>query len=232
MPIPLSNELPAVLDSSSSDDYTKYKDQHAVLRDIYTLPREPSRSVFMSPAQVNLHSSSGADFTLDLLPGNFLSLGISLLLPFSRGSVHITSADPSVPPRIDLRYFSHPTDLEVMARQLLFMQKVAETEPLASFIKKDGRRNHESVFGVKDVESAKEYVRTTALSNNHPACSCPMLPRDQGGVVDERLKVYGAKNLRIVDSSVLPLIPRGTIQTSVYAVAERAADLIRGDNGL
>lgn len=232
--VPESSELGNVLDSKDGDvdgDYEKYKDQHAVLRDIYTLPREPSGSVFMFAAQVNLHSPA-ADFTQELLPGNFLSLGISLLLPFSRGSVHITSADPSVPPRIDPRYFSHPADVEVMARQLLFMQKVAETQPLASFIKKDGRRNHESVFQVKDVESAKEYVRTTALSNNHPACSCPMLPRGQGGVVDERLRVYGARRLRVVDSSVLPLIPRGTIQTSVYAVAERAADLIKEDAGL
>lgn len=54
-----------------------------------------------------------------------------------------------------------------------------------------------------------------------------MLPKDKGGVVDERLRVYGVKNLRVIDASVFPMIPRGNTQSSVYAVAERAADLIR-----
>ena len=56
-----------------------------------------------------------------------------------------------------------------------------------------------------------------------------MMPWDMGGVVDERLKVYGVKALRVVDASIFPMIPRGNIQSSVYAVAERAADLIKED---
>ncbi len=56
-----------------------------------------------------------------------------------------------------------------------------------------------------------------------------MLPRETGGVVDPRLRVYGTKNLRVVDASVLPIVPRGNPQSSVYAVAERAVDLIRED---
>lgn len=51
--------------------------------------------------------------------------------------------------------------------------------------------------------------------------------KDKGGVVDERLRVYDVGNLRVVDASVFPMIPRGNIQSSVYAVAERAADFIR-----
>jgi choline dehydrogenase-like flavoprotein len=55
-----------------------------------------------------------------------------------------------------------------------------------------------------------------------------MLPSEKGGVVDEKLIVYGTTNLRIVDASIFPLIPRGSIQSTVYAVAERAADIIKG----
>ena len=57
-----------------------------------------------------------------------------------------------------------------------------------------------------------------------------MLPREMGGVVNERLMVHGTRNLRVVDVSIMPLITRGNLQTTVYAVAERAADLIKEDH--
>ena len=63
----------------------------------------------------------------------------------------------------------------------------------------------------------------------HPTSTCAMLPRDKGGVVDERLRVWGTSRLRVVDASVMPIIPRANIQSSVYAVAERAEDIIRAD---
>ena len=66
----------------------------------------------------------------------------------------------------------------------------------------------------------------------HPTSTCAMLPRDKGGVVDERLRVWGTSRLRVVDTSVMPIIFRANIQSSVYAVAERAADIIRADYGL
>ena len=56
-----------------------------------------------------------------------------------------------------------------------------------------------------------------------------MLPRDEGGVVDAKFKVYGTNNLRIVDASIFPLEPRGNLVSLVYAIAERAADFIKGD---
>ena len=54
-----------------------------------------------------------------------------------------------------------------------------------------------------------------------------MMSRELGGVVDERLCVYGVKGLRVCDASVFPVVPRGNVLTTVYAVAERAVDLIR-----
>lgn len=56
-----------------------------------------------------------------------------------------------------------------------------------------------------------------------------MLPEDEGGVVDTKLKVYGVANLRVVDASVFPLEIRNNLQTSVYALAEKAADIIKND---
>ena len=56
-----------------------------------------------------------------------------------------------------------------------------------------------------------------------------MLPKAKGGVIDERFKVYGTANLRVVDASVFPLMVRGNLQSLVYAVAERAADMLKAD---
>ncbi|KAF7503663.1 hypothetical protein GJ744_003392 [Endocarpon pusillum] len=57
-----------------------------------------------------------------------------------------------------------------------------------------------------------------------------MLPKDKGGVVDDRIWVYGTRGLRVVDASVMPTIPRANTQPAVYAVAEWAADLIKEDH--
>lgn len=54
-----------------------------------------------------------------------------------------------------------------------------------------------------------------------------MLPRDKGGVVDYKLRVYGTKNVRVVDASVLPFQLCGHLTSTLYAVAERSADLIK-----
>lgn len=56
-----------------------------------------------------------------------------------------------------------------------------------------------------------------------------MLPREQGGVVDEKLRVHGTTNLRVCEASILPLITVGNIMSTVYAVAERAAEIIKAD---
>jgi choline dehydrogenase-like flavoprotein len=56
-----------------------------------------------------------------------------------------------------------------------------------------------------------------------------MLPREKGGVVDARLRVYGVGGLRVVDASVFPVIPDQHTQGPVYMVAEKAAVMIKED---
>lgn len=54
-----------------------------------------------------------------------------------------------------------------------------------------------------------------------------MLPRDKGGVVSPELKVYGTKNVRVIDASVLPFQLCGHLTSTLYAVAEKASDVIK-----
>jgi len=168
-------------------------------------------------------------------PGNYLGVATALTHPFSRGSVHINSSDPKALPIIDPRYLSHPIDIEVLANGLLFVQELVETAPLSSVIKDSpdglGKKIQPSFKIDKklDRERAVEFVREAAISSWHPIGTCSMLPRDEGGVVDEKMRVYGVNRLRVVDASVMPLHVRGNIASTVYAIAERAADLIKED---
>jgi choline dehydrogenase len=68
-------------------------------------------------------------------------------------------------------------------------------------------------------------------SNSHPVGTCAMMSRELGGVVDPKLKVYGTSNVRVVDASIWPYQISGHLTSTLYAVAERAADIIKAESG-
>ena len=232
MPMPDSNpvsdigaELQDLLQQYPSD--AKNKLQYDAICKVLQEPNEGTGALFMFLAQTNLHNDETAkDYLQNLQPGSFISLGACQAHVFSRGNSHIVSNKLSEAPNIDPRYLSHPLDLELLARHVQFLERLARSPPLTDYIKPSGKRNHSTAY-VEDLAAAKDYIRTTALSTYHPAGTCAMLPRNEGGVVDNRLIVYGTRNVRVVDASIMPLIPRSNLQSTVYAVAERAADLIK-----
>jgi choline dehydrogenase-like flavoprotein len=160
-------------------------------------------------------------------PGKHVSIAIELSHPLSRGSVHITSSSPehvgnSEGLQINSRYFSHPLDIEVLARQVRFMEDtITRAEPITRYLKPYTKR-------FTDLEVAKDYVRRTVDGAYHYTGTCSMMPRDIGGAVDNRLRVYGS-NLRVVDASIIPLEPTANPQAVIYAVAELGASLIKED---
>ena len=77
-------------------------------------------------------------------------------------------------------------------------------------------------------DKLREVVRSHAWGH-HASCSCAIGPRDQGGVLDSRFKVYGTEGLRVVDASVFPRIPGFFIVSAIYMVGEKAADVILAD---
>ena len=162
-------------------------------------------------------------------PGNFFTILGVLEHPFSRGSVHITSSNASVHPAIDPRYLSHEADVEVLTRIALWIQDVlAVTPPLTNLLKGNGTVL-QPVYRHLTPANVRDEVRRLVQSEYHPSGTCAMLPKAKGGVVDSSLKVYGVDGLRVVDASIFPMLPRANLQTLVYAVAERAADLVKRD---
>lgn len=61
----------------------------------------------------------------------------------------------------------------------------------------------------------------------HSIGTASMMSRALGGVVDPELRVYGTANVRVVDASILPLQISGHLTATLYAVAERASDIIK-----
>ncbi|TFK37523.1 hypothetical protein BDQ12DRAFT_666811 [Crucibulum laeve] len=146
-----------------------------------------------------------------------------LLHPFSRGSVHISSADPLVPPTIDPNYLAHPVEVEIMVEAVKYSRKVMAQAPLGE------HRVKYSQLGpnAKTDEDIKNWVLKYLGSTWHPLGTASMLPKAEGGVVDSDLIVYGTSDLRVVDASIFPLELSCHLQANVYALAEKAAELIR-----
>lgn len=217
------------LDNFQYPDFPSQKQQFQIIRDMLLNAHDASGQYTMAPFQIVPRDGPHCKGIYGMgKEGNYISIVSVLNHPLSRGSVHINSKEPGTQPTIDPRYFSHPLDLELHGRHTQWLETIAATEPMASLLKKDGRRIHADK-PVLDLETAKDTVQETFVSHYHVTGTCSMLPKELGGVVNERLLAYGTRNLRIVDASIFPMIPRGNIQASVYAVAERAADIVKED---
>ncbi|RYP73441.1 hypothetical protein DL771_003613 [Monosporascus sp. 5C6A] len=154
--------------------------------------------------------------------GNFITIISAVMHPMSRGSVHINPDTPSGKPVIDLKYFTNGYDVRAVMEGAKFARKVAETEPLRSIWETETEPGPD----VTTQEQFRDFAVKTVNSFYHPIGTCAMLPKKDGGVVDSDLKVYGTKNLRVVDASIIPIQMSGHIQTAVYGIAEIAAQKI------
>jgi hypothetical protein len=167
----------------------------------------------------------------------------TLMNPLSRGTVRLPSHDPWEPPLVDPRYLTHPSDAKMIVECVRLVRRLIETPEMKSIGLAEVVPGP-LVFDVGDV--LETYVRASILTAWHPAGSAAMLPKKLGGVVDPQLRVYGVKNLRVADASIIPMLPSSHTMATVYAIAEKAricalisrvwltyrqaADLIRGAN--
>jgi choline dehydrogenase len=84
-----------------------------------------------------------------------------------------------------------------------------------------------AAFDTTDDEPLAQYVRAVCAPWYHPCGTCRMGPSsDASAVVDAQLRVHGVENLRVVDASIMPSIPRATTNLTAIAIGERAAELM------
>lgn len=204
---------------------------HEVAENTILHSREPTGAYLTALVQLTPPVEPSSDSPADPVPGNFITFGVMLSQPLSRGSVHIVSDQVSSPPVIDPNYLSNPLDFEVFARHMQYAETLASSPAFSKLLKQPLRRR-DPASDSRNLDQAKKYVQTSAVSIWHVGGTCAMLPREKGGVVDAQLRVYGTQNLRVVDASAVPLISTANLQATVYAFAERAADLIKDTHGL
>ena len=154
----------------------------------------------------------------ELINANDGVLTVANMRPFSRGTVTLNSSQAFDPPIIDPRYLSNPVDTEVLLAAIRFNQRLVtssiltELDPVQTL----------PAANASDAELL-EYIQGKLQTEYHPAGTCAMMPLELGGVVSPELLVYGTKNLRVVDSSVIPMLPAAHLQAVVYGVAEKVS---------
>jgi choline dehydrogenase-like flavoprotein len=159
-----------------------------------------------------------ADSGLAFPSQHAISYGPSMITPRSRGVVMLASDDPTAKPTIRHNYFTEPADLDDAIEATRIAMDISRQKALAPF--------NEGQFQPPASESdpdLRRYLQQYAHSLFHPAGTCAM-----GTVVDAELRVRGIDGLRVVDASVMPTLVRGNPNAPVIAMAEKAADLIRG----
>jgi choline dehydrogenase-like flavoprotein len=97
---------------------------------------------------------------------------------------------------------------------------------LASLVKKNRKRLPARCSRIATLEDAKEMIRACALTNYHPAGTCATMAESVGGVVDPTLRVYGTATVKVCAAHYSG-VGEGNILTAVYAVAEKAADVVK-----
>jgi len=144
-----------------------------------------------------------------------------------RGRVKIRSADPSDYPSIRFNYLS----TEQERRE--WVEAIRKTREIMTQPAFDAFRDRELAPGeaVRTDAEILDFVAREGESAYHPSCTCAMGTHPMA-VTDPELRVHGVENLRVVDASVMPYITNGNIYAPVMMIAEKAADLIRGNTPL
>ncbi|KAF9012266.1 alcohol oxidase [Hymenopellis radicata] len=153
---------------------------------------------------------------------NYYSLAACLEHPLSQGTVHIQSANVTENPVIDPQFFAKDLDMDIILDGIKYCRKVAETKALAEITVGEVAPGD----NIQSNTDLREYAKSNFSPVFHPIGTAAMLPKELGGVVDAHLRVYGTANLRVVDASILPLHFTAHPMATLYAIAEKAAEMI------
>lgn len=157
------------------------------------------------------------------------------------------STDPFTYPTIKVNYFSVGMDLDIQVAGARLSRRILTSPPLRFVLHSVFDRSlteraansslstGETVPGNQVPDNSQRgtdaawqtWIKNGFASVAHPIGTAAMMKRSLGGVVDAQLKVYDTSNVRVVDASILPLQISAHLSSTLYGVAEKAADLIK-----
>ena len=152
---------------------------------------------------------------------------INLLRPKSTGNVRLKSSDPKDELLINPNWFSDPSDMDDIIEGMKHTREVLAQPSFKKIVSEELLPGKEA----NDNKTLRQAVRNYVQTGHHPASTCAMgSENNKLAVLDERLKVRGIKNLRVIDASSFPDMISGNINASVIMLAEKASDMILEDN--
>ena len=146
----------------------------------------------------------------------------------SRGSVKIRSRDPRVKPALRFNYLSTPEDRTEWVETVRAARKILDQPAFAPF------SGGEISPGpsVETDEEILDWVARDAETALHPSCTCRMGTEESSVLDPSTMRVHGVDGLRVVDAASMRYITNGNIYAPVMMLAEKAADLILGNEPL
>jgi len=173
-------------------------------------------------------------FASNLMPGLVMDVPVpsvslvpGLQRPRSRGRLRLRSANPDVPPIIDLNYLADPEDMRRMADGVRIAWRLMHEGPLAPMLKEFVNLTTEVV---NSDSALKKFLRDNCTTIFHPVGTAKMGPeKDPMAVVDQYGRVRGVEGLRVADASIMPNIVRANTNLTCIMIGERVADWMRAE---
>ncbi|MDA0264858.1 MAG: mycofactocin system GMC family oxidoreductase MftG [Chloroflexi bacterium] len=169
-------------------------------------------------------SSVFSPFTGEMLPDRIGRISCVIELPAGAGFVRLASADPTVQPEFDYRYFSDPEDMRRMRDGIRLAVKILGTD---AYKEVSERRVTPTDDILNDDDALDLWIRQTVGSARHVSGTCKIGPdSDPMAVVDQQCRVKGVQGLWVADSSVMPQVPRANANATAIMIGERVAEWV------
>jgi choline dehydrogenase len=174
--------------------------------------------------QFHIGAAYYEDHGAETYEGHCMVIAPVLVSPRARGQVWLRSADPTAKPRIITNTLSEPEDVESMLAGMRLGREIARQSPLGEVVVKELKPGSDRT----EREELEADLRRRLMLIYHPVGTARMSDTHEQAVVDSQLRVHGLQGLRVIDASVMPLIPGGNTNAPTIMIAERASDLMRG----
>ncbi|KAF1954257.1 glucose-methanol-choline oxidoreductase-like protein [Byssothecium circinans] len=164
---------------------------------------------------------------------SYISITASSMVQLSRGNITLRTASMSDAPLINSNYYDYETDGIMGVHSFRYLREILHHPALSQFTigSNSGEVSPGPAVADNDDEAILQYIKNNTIPNWHAAGTAQMLPEADGGVVDPRLRVYGVDGLRVIDCSIIPVLPDANIMASVYMIAEKGSEMIKEDWG-